>query len=188
MPAAALFGDNEAHGEVVASLALLQQLLLRLLRRERILDVTHDHRQAGQCIAAGQFVESTQLFQHPVRRQVAEQQVIRRSLVNEASITIAFSRFCLTPSATAAQTLLRCVLPSTASGPVSPKHSTASPSLSSRKAVDCTPPWLSGKAVTLMAVSLSGIARPGLRSSIVYFLRCGAFPRSVKFGQARQLK
>ena len=50
------------------------------------------------------------------------------------------------------------------------------------------PPWLSGKAVTVMAVSASGVATPGARSDSVYFLSCGAFPRSLKLGQAFQLK
>ena len=39
-----------------------------------------------------------------------------------------------------------------------------------------------------MAVSLSGVATPAARSDRAYFLSCGAFPRSVKLGQAFQLK
>ena len=39
-----------------------------------------------------------------------------------------------------------------------------------------------------MAVSAIGVATPGASSAMVYFLSCGALPRSVKFGQARQLK
>ncbi len=101
---------------------------------------------------------------------------------------MAFSRFCFTRSATAVQTSCRRVLFCTASGPVSPKHRMPSPSLSSRKAVDSMPPCISGKAVTVMAVSVSGVAMPGARSERVYFLSCGAFPRSVRLGQAFQLK
>jgi hypothetical protein len=47
-----LFRDHELNTEIVASLQLLADRLLRLLVSQRVLDMAHDHRQSLQDISA----------------------------------------------------------------------------------------------------------------------------------------
>jgi hypothetical protein len=103
-------------------------------------------------------------FRSVILSELEQARAASSSGTPEVSITIAFRRRAFTLSATADQTSLILVDCSTTSGPVSPKHNKASPPLSIRKAADSMPAWLSGYAVTFIAVSLSAVGTPDLRS------------------------
>jgi hypothetical protein len=62
-----LFRDQKLKTKIVAGLEFLADRLLRLLIRQRVLDMAHDNRQSLQSIAAGFLIQNMQRLMDPFR-------------------------------------------------------------------------------------------------------------------------